>query len=222
MYELGPGILPNSLCVPLTPTAHAQALYFYPVLCGHYFCDGAYQVSRDRYDNPLLLFIRSGVLRVQYDGRKYRAEKGDIVLLDCDQPHRYAAEEAVEFLYLHFDGIGAHALAQQDSPITKTVIYIREHVGETIPLQELADMAHLSIFHYSHEFKRQTGFSPSEYIINTRLEKAKMLLLQTTMPVSDIAYAVGYESGSSLSNLFVKKVGCSPREYRKSSGLSVK
>ncbi|MGM9630046.1 helix-turn-helix domain-containing protein [Butyricicoccus sp.] len=281
MYELGPGILPNSLCVPLTPTAHAQALYFYPVLCGHYFCDRAYQVSRDRYDNPLLLFIRSGVLRVQYGGRKYRAEKGDIVLLDCDQPHCYTAEEAVEFLYLHFDGIGAHALAhaiaeespllrreeniaigeqlfdmvqayrrrgietealdslriyqilmqlampprslvQQDSPITKTVIYIREHVGETIPLQELADMAHLSTFHYSHEFKRQTGFSPSEYIINTRLEKAKMLLLQTTMPVSDIAYAVGYESGSSLSNLFLKKVGCPPREYRKNSGLSVK
>lgn len=282
MYELGPGILPNSLCVPLTPTAHAQALYFYPVLCGHYFCDGAYQVVRDHYDNPLLMFLRSGALRVQYGGQEYRAEKGDIVLLDCDQPHRYTAEKTgVEFLYLHFDGTGAHALAhaiaeqgpllrreenisigeqlfelvqayrrrgietealdslriyqmlmqlampprslvQRDNPITQTVLYIRAHVGEAISLQELADMAHLSAFHYSHEFKRQTGFSPTEYIINTRLEKAKMLLLQTTMPVADIAYAVGYESGSSLSNLFLKKVGCSPREYRKNSGLSVK
>lgn len=283
MYNLGPGILPNSLCVPLTPTPYAQALYFYPVLCGHYFCDETYQVTRERYDNPLLIFVRSGALHVQYGGQKYRAEKGDIILLDCDQPHRYAAEQqtGAEFLYLHFDGTGAHALAhaiaeqtpllrreenvaigeqlfdlvqtyrrrgieiealdslriyqilmqlampprsmvQHDSPITRTVIYIRDHVGETISLQQLADMAHVSAFHYSHEFKRQTGFSPSEYIINTRLEKAKMLLLQTTMSVADIAYMVGYESGGSLSNLFLKKVGCSPREYRRNSGLVIK
>ena len=36
MYELGPGILPHSICVPLTATAKAKELYFYPVLCGHY------------------------------------------------------------------------------------------------------------------------------------------------------------------------------------------
>ena len=60
MYELGAGILPNSICVPLTATARAQALYFYPVLCGHYYCDSQYQVSRPCYENPLLLFVRSG------------------------------------------------------------------------------------------------------------------------------------------------------------------
>lgn len=281
MYELGPGILPHSVCIPLTPTARAQKLYFYPVLCGHYFCDGQYQVSRSSYANPLLLFVRSGALRVQYGGQTYQAKKGDIVLLDCDRPHRYAAEQQVEFLYLHFDGCNAHALvqeatadgpllqradtvavgeqlyalirsyrkhgieneaedslhiyqllmqlampqqgvAQRDAPISRTVQYIRGHVGENITLHELADMAHLSDCHYSHAFKQQTGFSPSEYIINTRLEKAKMLLLQTTMSVADIAYEVGYESGSSLSNLFLRKVGCSPREYRRSNGVFVK
>ena len=61
MYELGAGILPNSICVPLTATARAQALYFYPVLCGHYYCDSQYQVSRPCYENPLLLFVRSAV-----------------------------------------------------------------------------------------------------------------------------------------------------------------
>ena len=110
-------------------------------------------------------------------------------------------------------------LSRRDNPINQTVEYIREHVGDAITLRELADMAHLSACHYSHEFKRQTGFSPMEYVINTRLEKAKMLLLQTTMSVIDIAYEVGYESGGSLSNLFIKKVGCSPREYRRTNGI---
>lgn len=278
MYELGAGILPNSICVPLTATARAQALYFYPVLCGHYYCDGQYQVSRPCYENPLLLFVRSGSMALEYDGETYHAEKGDILLLDCDRPHTYRTESGAEFLYLHFDGSNAHdlvraiaaespvvqreenmligqrlydmvqdyqkvglgseaedsmriyqlltwlalpprKLSRRDNPINQTVEYIREHVGDVITLRELADMAHLSACHYSHEFKRQTGFSPMEYVINTRLEKAKMLLLQTTMSVIDIAYEVGYESGGSLSNLFIKKVGCSPREYRRTNGI---
>ena len=264
MYELGAGILPNSICVPLTATARAQALYFYPVLCGHYYCDSQYQVSRPCYENPLLLFVRSGSMALEYDGETYHAEKGDILLLDCDRPHTYRTESGAEFLYLHFDGSNAHdlvraiaaespvvqreenmligqrlydmvqdyqkvglgseaedsmriyqlltwlalpprKLSRRDNPINQTVEYIREHVGDAITLRELADMAHLSACHYSHEFKRQTGFSPMEYVINTRLEKAKMLLLQTTMSVIDIAYEVGYESGGSLSNLFINR-----------------
>ena len=278
MYELGAGILPNSICVPLTATARAQALYFYPVLCGHYYCDSQYQVSRPCYENPLLLFVRSGSMALEYDGETYHAEKGDILLLDCDRPHTYRTESGAEFLYLHFDGSNAHdlvraiaaespvvqreenmligqrlydmvqdyqkvglgseakdsmriyqlltwlalpprKLSRRDNPINQTVEYIREHVGDAITLRELADMAHLSACHYSHEFKRQTGFSPMEYVINTRLEKAKMLLLQTTLSVTDIAYEVGYESGGSLSNLFIKKTGISPREYRRSNGV---
>lgn len=280
MYELGLGILPNSICVPLTATAYARALYFYPVLCGHYYCDRHYRIARDFYENPLLLFLRDGAMRLQFGGTDYRLEKGDIFLLDCAQPHAYEAEGNIEFLYLHFDGSNTHELVRaitsgspilrkeenmlvgqrlydmvhtyrksglgneaedsmqiyqlltwlampprkllrRDNPINRTAEYIRNHVGEAITLGELADMSHLSACHYSHEFKRLTGFSPLEYVINTRLEKAKMLLLQTTMSVTDIAYEVGYESGGSLSNLFIKKVGCSPREYRRTNGILI-
>ena len=112
--------------------------------------------------------------------------------------------------------------ARASDPIHQTVEYIRAHVGQPITLGELAQQAHLSACHYSHEFKRHTGFSPMEYVINTRLEKAKMLLLQTTLSVTDIAYEVGYESGGSLSNLFIKKTGISPREYRRSNGISIR
>lgn len=281
MYELGRGILPHSVCVPLTATAHAQEFYFYPVLCGHYFCDAQYEVQRERYENPLLLFIRSGALRIQYHEQTYLAVKGEVVLLDCDCPHYYGADGNVEFLYLHFDGCHAHDLVRdiishtpvirkeqnisvgeqlytfiqsfrrygiqnevdcsmriyqllmqlamppervnrQDNPINQSITYIRKNVGKAITLQELSNIAHLSASQFSHAFKRQTGFSPMEYVINTRLEKAKMLLLQTTMTVSDIAYEVGYQSSFSLSNLFIQKVGCSPREYRRTNGIDIR
>ena len=278
MYQLGTGILPNSICVPLTPTAQAQSLYFYPVLCGHYFCDIAYSVERNFYENPLLMFVRQGILVLQYCGMQYRAEKGDVLLLDCSKPHQYAATGDLEFLYLHFDGCNSHALVQElikdtplfrkaenliigeklydaiytyahhgissaaeesmriyqfliwlaisqktmvtpDDPINQTIQYIRGNIGQAITLSELAHIARLSPCHYSHEFKRRTGFSPMEYVINTRLEKAKMLLLQTKMNVMEIAFEVGYQSGSSLSSLFIKKTGSSPREYRRSNGV---
>lgn len=64
-------------------------------------------------------------------------------------------------------------------------------------------------------FKRETGFSPLEYVINTRIERAKTLLLTTSMTVSEIAEEVGYSNSGSLINLFVKKVGSSPGQYRK-------
>ncbi len=64
-------------------------------------------------------------------------------------------------------------------------------------------------------FKRETGFSPLEYVINTRIERAKTLLLTTNMTVSEIAEEVGYSNSGSLINLFVKKVRSSPGQYRK-------
>ena len=82
--------------------------------------------------------------------------------------------------------------------------------------EELAEIAKLSPFYFSHMFKRETGFAPMEYVINTRIEHAKTLLLTTNRSIADIAEEVGYVSSASLINLFVKKVGESPGKYRKS------
>ena len=105
---------------------------------------------------------------------------------------------------------------KEELPITAAVEYIRANVGKPITLEELADIAKLSPYYFSHMFKRETGFAPMEYVINTRIEHAKTLLLTTSMSISEIAEEVGYSSSGSLINLFVKKVGSSPGQYRKS------
>ena len=105
---------------------------------------------------------------------------------------------------------------QNENSMESVIRYIRANVGKDMTLSELADIASLSPFYFAHCFKNQTGFSPMEYVINTRLDQAKILLARTTKPVTEIAYETGYSSGSSFNNMFVRRTGMSPRQYRRS------
>ena len=99
-------------------------------------------------------------------------------------------------------------------PVEKCVRYIRQNVGKAITLKELSNLVSVSPYYLAHLFKRQTGFAPLEYVINTRIERAKTLLVTTGDSVTEIAYKVGYATSGSLINIFIKKVGISPKEYR--------
>lgn len=106
--------------------------------------------------------------------------------------------------------------APDEDPIEITVKYIRENVGQAISLDQLASMACLSKYHFSRLFKKETGYSPMEFVIGTRLDRAKILLRISNKTVSEIAGEVGYENPGSFINLFSKKVGQSPNTFRKS------
>ena len=275
MKSIDPGILAQSVCFSFTPPAVARELLFYPTWCGHYFCTSNYFMRRSSYPPLLAAFIRKGRFYVDYRGERLCAEAGDVLLLDCMEPHYYHAEDGLEFVYMHFDGSNARALCRHitqiqgwlirrdnntlvgnllydmvqfyagggietsmqssvriyrlfelllapsaqesaaEGPIDQAIQYIRAHIGETISLDALAASVCLSVSHFSHLFKKRTGFAPVEYIINSRIERAKVLLVRTEQSVSEIADAVGYTSSGSLINLFHKRVGMSPRQYRR-------
>ena len=109
------------------------------------------------------------------------------------------------------------AYQKEDTVIEQTVRYIRSNVGKQISLTELADIAALSPYYFSHYFKECTGLSPINYVIHTRIDQAKILLSRTNKTVEEIAYEVGYLSSNSLINVFVQKTGMSPKQYRLSS-----
>lgn len=269
------GVLPNSVCFSFTPSELAKELYFYPVWCGLYYCTARYFIRRESYGPLLLVFIRAGKMHFEYRGQAFDAERGDVVLLDCAEPHYYQAYDGLEFVYLNFDGSNCHAIARhvleeagplirgknnvlignllremvafheqngvesmfdcsmriyrllqlvsereaaserEETAVEQTIRYVRANVGKQITLEELARRANLSTYYFSHVFKRATGFSPIEYVINTRLDQAKVLLLNTSLSVEEIADRVGYQSSGSLINLFVKKMNMSPREFRR-------
>ena len=177
-------------------------------------------------------------MHVEHMNQKFDAQKGDVVLIDCSNPHYYQAENGLEFTFIHFDGSNSHEIVEhilsvrgplirsknnllignflyntvyfyenggienmfatsmriykllqmlndlddystpsEESPVHMAIRYIRDNVGKKITLQELADLSNLSIYYFSHRFKDETGYSPMDYVINSRMDKAKILLI---------------------------------------------
>lgn len=89
-----------------------------------------------------------------------------------------------------------------------------ERYHEPLSLDAMADSAFLSRFYFSRLFRSKTGTSPGRFLTAIRLYKAKNLLLETDLSVTDVAYAVGYNSLGTFISRFTRSVGVSPARYR--------
>ncbi|HWZ03362.1 MAG TPA: AraC family transcriptional regulator [Mucilaginibacter sp.] len=96
--------------------------------------------------------------------------------------------------------------------LVQSKLFIDTHFAEKIDLDNIADEAYFSKFHFIRTFKNIYQKTPHQYLIFVRIEKA-MELLKTGMPVSEVCYAVGFESLSSFSGLFKRTVGLTPIAY---------
>jgi AraC family transcriptional regulator len=92
------------------------------------------------------------------------------------------------------------------------------HLEDEFSLTRLAREAGVSEFHFSRAFKRTTGFKPSQYFINLRMERARRLLRETNRSIIEIGLNVGYTSPSHFARIFHREVGISPSRYRRSYG----
>lgn len=93
--------------------------------------------------------------------------------------------------------------------------YIAENLNENLTVGKLAETVNMSSSHFSRVFKQQTGFSPYDYILISRLNRAKYLLQKTDMTVSAIAYEIGFNSESNFIYFFTENEGISPGKFRK-------
>lgn len=93
--------------------------------------------------------------------------------------------------------------------------YIAENLNENLTVGALAEIVNMSSSHFSRVFKQQTGFSPYDYILISRLNRAKYLLQVTDMTVSAIAYEIGFNSESNFIYFFTENEGISPSKFRK-------
>ena len=108
----------------------------------------------------------------------------------------------------------ASALPNRDI-IDDVVNYMRSHPERNFTLEELATLANMSSFYFSHQFKEFMGISPITYMANLKINLSKTLLLYTTNQISQIGELLGYSSSSSFINAFKARVGISPAAYRK-------
>lgn len=96
---------------------------------------------------------------------------------------------------------------------------MRERLAEPFELAPFADMAGLSVFHFSRVFKQATGMAPSRYVARLRLEEARRLLCETDRSIIDIGLALGYQSPSHFSQVFRQGTGVTPSVYRRDLGV---
>ena len=94
--------------------------------------------------------------------------------------------------------------------------YVEVHLGESINLAMLAEIAGLSMHHFAREFKHSAGITPHHYLTQKRVERAQEMLAQTDLPLSEIAYATGFSDQSHLARHFRRMLGTTPREFRRS------
>jgi AraC family transcriptional regulator len=98
--------------------------------------------------------------------------------------------------------------------LQRMIAYIRAHLTQELFLATLATVVHLSPDHCARLFKQATGQTPHHYVLRCRIERAKQLLTETTLSLSEIGLQVGWTDQSYFTALFRKHVGTTPRAYR--------
>ena len=98
--------------------------------------------------------------------------------------------------------------------IKQVIDYINAHLAKDISLRELADQVKLSQSHFSALFRKSIGKSPYKFLIETRIDRAKQLLMTTDMAIADIAVSVGFCDQSHLSRHMRKMLSLSPKQIR--------
>ncbi|MEU8261620.1 AraC family transcriptional regulator [Micromonospora sp. NPDC048999] len=105
--------------------------------------------------------------------------------------------------------------------VRRAIITMRNNLGEQITVEDLAQAAGFSKFHFSRVFLQVTGVSPGRFLSALRLQRAKTLLVSTALSVSDISLCVGYHSVGTFSSRFSRSVGMSPTLFRQRAGFAL-
>jgi AraC-like DNA-binding protein len=99
--------------------------------------------------------------------------------------------------------------------ITRAKQFIAEHQGEELSLEQVAKAVNTSKFYFCKIFKKATGVNFTDYLSRARTERAKNLLLNPNLRVSEIAFEAGFQSLTHFNRVFKKILGQSPTEYRR-------
>ena len=98
--------------------------------------------------------------------------------------------------------------------IEKARIYMKEHVGENISVEQLAADLNISYSWFRKAFREYTGYAPAKYFQELRIQRAKQMLVGTPLSAKEIAVELGYGSAEYFYCMFKKSTGLTPHEYR--------
>lgn len=255
-----------------------ETLLYYPVSVGYFDCKPSYGLQRNVFSSYLLLVMLTGSLSYQTRRSRGIARAGQVLLLDCNDPHAYAAQGKCSFTFLHFAGAqskelygeiertvgnlihmpdpnvlhesigemlsamrsehrlnagetsamiygmlmklleqsGASSTGGSGNPVVdRAIAYIQTHLSEKLSVEEISANAGYSASYFSHMFAEETGMSPYQFVMKSRVEHAMQLLKTTRLSVQEIAFQCGFNSAANFCYTFRRMISLSPHEYRK-------
>ncbi len=99
--------------------------------------------------------------------------------------------------------------------LRRVLDYIEAHLADVLTLDVLAEVACLSPFHLSRSFRRAMGVGLHRYVVQRRIDRARQLVLDSELAITQIAAAVGFESAAAFSTRFRQFIGQSPSNLRR-------
>jgi transcriptional regulator GlxA family with amidase domain len=106
--------------------------------------------------------------------------------------------------------------ANSTSPIAKVQAHVMEHIGSTLPVEKLAEIAGMSSRSFARSFVEEAGVTPHEFIERARVDAARNLLEGSDLPLKAVAYHCGFATTDRMRLVFAKRLGLSPAQYRAS------
>ena len=119
-----------------------------------------------------------------------------------------------EHLALKANQLALQATNAEPPVIAKARQFISEHYAEELSLGQVSSTVNTSRFYFCKQFRKATGLSFTEFVSRTRVEKAKTLLLNPNLRISEIAFAVGFQSLTHFNRMFSRIEGQSPTGVR--------
>jgi len=163
--------------------------------------------------NRLIGYLQTG------EGWDMENAKTDEILLGTTSARQH--ESVVKLLGIfaqHLSMLSQQVAPRQENSeppaITRAKAYIQQHQGEDLSLGQVARAVNTSTFYFCKLFKKATGINFTDYLSRVRIEKARNLLLNPNLRVSEIAFEVGFQSLTHFNRVFKKLLGQSPTEYR--------
>jgi two-component system response regulator YesN len=118
------------------------------------------------------------------------------------------------------DGIYETRHAKNYKRLSKALNFIETHYGDSLTVEQIAKEIYLSPSRLSHIIKSELGITFGDYISKVRVERAKVLLKDRELPISEIALEVGFPDQSYFTKVFKKIERCTPMKFRNASELT--
>lgn len=108
-------------------------------------------------------------------------------------------------------GLRSHGLSPR--ALQRALTFMDANIGKRLTLSAIAGSAAVSRFHFARLFRVTTGHSPMEFLVRTRIDRSKHLLVRGEISICEVAAELGFCDQSHFTRTFRRLTGMSPREY---------